>query len=150
MRSGEKSTKELDLYSRSNMGQRRMRQKHLNTVKSHYLRLFTSLPNLKSVHPESSISDLYIPIVKQKATRNCIKYLVSNSVSYKKLSSMFSTFYSCLSSVEIQNSISYKKLSPMYRILYRKHPFVANCLMWRFQKLLLRKWTLLRKMGHGR
>ena len=44
----------------------------------------------------NKFSNLDIPISKRKGVRNVVKYLMSNFVSYKALSSTFSTFVSCL------------------------------------------------------
>ena len=51
------------------------------------------------------MSDLNIPIANRKGIRACIKYPMSNFVSYKKLSPTFFAFTSHLSCVEFPKTV---------------------------------------------
>ncbi|KAK5825993.1 hypothetical protein PVK06_020890 [Gossypium arboreum] len=95
-------TKELIVYSRRNRNQESgIHQIHhqesnpQDPVKS---------PG-KAHNPANEFSDLDIPIAKRKGVKNIVKYPMSNFVSYKALSSTFSTFVSCLDTVQIPKNV---------------------------------------------
>ncbi|CAH9080868.1 unnamed protein product [Cuscuta epithymum] len=72
------------------------------------------VPEPTSVHDSDSMtgsekgntsSHLDLPIALRKERRTCVKYPISNHVSYSKLSSVFATFTSSVSSISIPSTI---------------------------------------------
>lgn len=78
----------------------------------------------------SKSDDSNLPIAVRKGVRSCTQHLLSNYVSYENLSPVFCAFTSQLSYMEIP---------------------IMNRMLWKFlsgRMLFLRRWKLLKRMGH--
>ncbi|CAH9081355.1 unnamed protein product, partial [Cuscuta epithymum] len=63
----------------------------------------------------NNFSNLDLPIALRKEKRSCVKYPISNHVSYSRLSSTFATFSSIVSSISIPSTIQEALSKPEWK-----------------------------------
>lgn len=76
--------------------------------------------NHKRNDSRSDLSNFDIPIALRKGVRSCTSHLMSNFVSYSKLSSSLVAFTTKLSSVEISNNVQEALKVPKWKKLCLK------------------------------